>query len=112
MHYLDGLQENKPLIGGNPYLSGMNSCEPARSVWINSVKGHFAKSNQRTSVRLNATKTMDEPEFEIKTLDANKDINDQYIQDNIFNDEDVKVPGKALVAEYMKWYFDHNWEAR
>lgn len=55
---------------------------------------------------------MDEPEFEIKTLDANKDVNDQYIQENIFNAEDIKVPGKTLVAEYMKWYFDHNWEAR
>ena len=88
MHYLSGLPENKPTRGNNPYLSGMNSCEPARLVFINSVKGYFAKSNQRTGVRLNA-KTLDEPEFEIKTLDANKDINDQYIQDNIFNDEDV-----------------------
>ena len=40
------------------------------------------------------------------------DVNTNYIQEVIFDAEELKVPGKSIVADYMTWYFNHSFKAR
>jgi hypothetical protein len=46
--------------------------------------------------------------FDVKT-DGEMKVKTDYLSDSI---DEVKVPGKELVGEYMKWYWDYNWSAR
>ena len=45
-------------------------------------------------------------QFDIKT-DGNMIVDNQFL-----DSEETSFPGKALVAEYMNWYYDYIFEAR
>jgi hypothetical protein len=47
-------------------------------------------------------------DFEVKT-DGEMNVKTDYLTDAI---DAVTVPGKDLVADYMQWYWNYNYEAR